>query len=58
MEIIHNQNIIKSFSLNAIRGDKQVTDVLLSTEKDLLSQMAETFTIVNGGHFKKRRQIA
>ncbi len=58
MEIIHYQNPSKTFSLNSVRGGKRISDALQSAEKDLLNQMSEAFTIINGGHFKKRRQIA
>ena len=58
MEIIHNQNPSKTFSLNSVRGGKRLSDALQSAEKDLLIQMSEAFIIINGGHFKKRRQIA
>ncbi len=58
MEIIHNQAPGKTFSLNTIRGGKRLSDALQSAEKELLNQMSEAFTIINSGHFKKRRQIA
>ena len=58
MEIIHNQVPRKTFSLNTVHGGKQHSDTLQTAEKELLCQMSEAFTIINGGHFKKRRQIA
>ena len=61
MEIIYNNSGVKAnqdLSLNTIRGGKRISDVLLTVEKELLTQMAETLTIIYGGHFKKRRQIA
>jgi hypothetical protein len=58
MEIVHNLNNNKSFSLNTVHGDKNVSDTLRENEKELLHQMAEAFTVVTGGQFKRRRQIA
>jgi hypothetical protein len=56
MEIIHNQN--HSQSLNTVRGGKNASDTLQAAEKELLYQMSETFTIIYGGQFKRRRQTA
>lgn len=58
MEIIHNQIQNKTFSLNSVKGGIRISDSLHSDEKELLQQMSEAFTIINGGQFKKRRQIA
>ena len=58
MKVIHNQASSKSFSLNTVHSGKQHYDTLQTAEKELLCQMSEAFTIINGGHFKKRRQIA
>ena len=58
MEIIHNQVSDQSFSFNSVRGGRRISDSLQSNEKELLQQMSEAFTIINGGQFKKRRQIA
>ena len=58
MEIIHNRNLNKTSSLNSVKGGRSISDLLHSDEKELLHQMSEAFTIINGGQFKKRRQIA
>lgn len=58
MEIIHNQLPEQTISLNSVRGGRRISDSLHSDEKELLQQMSEAFTIINGGQFKKRRQIA
>ena len=58
MEIIHHQTETKSMSMNALRGGREITDILQSAEKELLYQMSEAFTVINGGQFKKRRQSA
>jgi len=58
MEIIHNINPGKHFSLNTIKGGKRFSDALLSNEKELLNQLSDAFTVINGGQFKKRRQTA
>ena len=58
MEIIHNQILNKTSSLNSVKGGRPISDSLHSDEKELLHQMSEAFTIINGGQFKKRRQIA
>ena len=57
MEIVHNLNSSSS-PLSSVRGGKRISDALQSAEKELLHQMAEAFTIINGGQFKKRRQTA
>ena len=58
MKIIHNQNSEKLFFLNTINGGKGFPDTLHTGEKELLNKLAEAFTIINGGQFKKRRQSA
>ena len=58
MEIIHNQTSGNTFSLSTVHGGKKLSDSLQSSEKELLNQMSEAFSIINGGQFKKRRQIA
>ena len=58
MEIIHNLNNSHLLSLNTVRGGKRLSDALQAAEKELLNQMAEAFTVINGGQYKKRRQIA
>ena len=57
MEIVHNLNTHSS-QLSTIRGGKRLSDALQSAEKELLLQMAEAFTIINGGQIKRRRQTA
>jgi hypothetical protein len=57
MEIVQNQSL-KPYPLQAIRGGKSLNDLLHSDEKELLNQLSEAFTIINGGQFKKRKQIA
>ena len=47
MEIVHNLNTHSS-PHSTIRGGKRLSDALLSAEKELLLQMAEAFTIING----------
>lgn len=59
MEIVHNLQTQNRFSLSTVRGEKKQSDNLLNdAEKNLLHQMAETFVVVTGGHFKSRRQSA
>ena len=56
MQIIHNQ---KSFlTITSIQKDKKTNDSLPSVERDLLSDLSGAFSIVHGGQFKKRRQLA
>jgi len=57
MEIIHNTSKNKSSSLSKIKGGKGISP-LQSVEIELLKQMTEAFTVINGGQFKKNRQIA
>ena len=59
MKIVHhNPEETKSMSLNSLRGGKEFTDILQSAEMELLYQMSEAFTVINGGQFKRRRQSA
>lgn len=56
MEIVQNQ---PSFlSLTKIKGGKRISDALQNNQKDLLEEMSMAFSIIHGGHFKQRRQIA
>jgi hypothetical protein len=58
MKIIQTPINEKENSLNKIRGGKEILEVLHTGEKDLLHMVAETFTLVTGGNFKKRKNIA
>jgi len=58
MEIIQDQRVSKSPSLLVIPGGKSLNDTLHLGDKELLNQLSEAFTIINGGQFKKRRQSA
>ena len=58
MKIVHNQVNQNQNSLNAIPGGKKLNNALAAGEKELLHLVAETFTLVTGGNFKKRKNIA
>ncbi len=53
-----NQDTSRINALSKLQDGKQLTDALLSGEKELLRQVAATFTIITGGSFKKRSTIA
>jgi hypothetical protein len=56
MKIVHNQE--KQMPLSTIHGGKESAVVLRDGEKELLHLVAEAFSIVTGGNFKKRKNIA
>jgi hypothetical protein len=58
MEIVHNQNHNQSNSLTAVQGGKNNFEPLKNDEKDLLNDLSGAFSIIHGGTFKRRRQIA
>ena len=57
MEIVYTQRNTELKVLNT-RDENQLQDSLLASERELLDQLTEAFTIIHGGYMKKRRLSA